>query len=399
MSVAVEEGRKSNAKGRCATWMWRLFPHVCLILSLIVYTTLGALMFCQIEKNHFNESAEFRAVVRKVVETVQNHTESSMQQDLLNNIETILKAFSTKKEQNQNWTFYGSLFFCCTVFTTVGYGQMYPVTTEGKVACIFYAMVGIPLMLLVISDVGDMLAVLLSKVYARLSLFFNQLVLNCLRSLQSDSKESPPHQVQGSPAEDIYTFSKDVVVHETMDIQRVIRTQSSFRNKSLQLRNNKEIFDRIIVKENFKLQRERFKSSRTKSSSCPELDRVPLQTGKLFTDIGQEMDHFKSPLLVILLVVFGYMVICSQILKRWEKEMDHFDAFYFTFITLTTIGFGDIVPKHPMYFMVTFFFIIMGMAIMSMAFKLGQSKIVSFYRRCIMCLSMGNVLHKDLESK
>lgn len=272
---------------------------------------------------------------------------------------------------------------------------MYPVTREGKVACILYAMVGIPLMLLVITDVGDILAVLLSEAYTRLSLFFRRCMVHRSWSLEKHEKASPLQQVRGADTDSTYTFNQDVVVHKTVNIQQVIRAQSSFRRTSLQLRNNKEIFDRIIIKESFRL-----KNTLTKSFSCPDLDRMPSPENgsKLFTGIGEKMDHFNVPLLVILLVVFAYMVVCSQILKRWESEMNHFDAFYFTFITLTTIGFGDIVPKHPNYFMVTFLFIIMGMAIMSMAFKLGQSQIVSCYRQCMTCLSMGKVgIHKDLE--
>ncbi len=261
---------------------------------------------------------------------------------------------------------------------------MYPVTYEGKVACILYAMVGIPLMLLVISDVGDILAVLLTKAYTRLSLFLREQKL--YRSyIRRDEKASSPKQVADTNG--TYMFSQDVVMHETRNIQQVIKTQSSLRHTSLQKRNNKEIFDRMIIKENFKL-----KTTLTKSCSCPDLDRMsPTKAGsKLFIGIGQEMDRFKVPLLVILLVVFAYMVIFSQILRCWEN-LDYSDAFYFTFITLTTIGFGDIVPEHPNYFMVTFLFIVTGMAIMSMAFKLGQSQIVSFYRRCIKTISMGKV--------
>lgn len=268
---------------------------------------------------------------------------------------------------------------------------MYPVTYEGKVACILYAMVGIPLMLIVISDVGDILAVLLSKAYTRLSLFFREQKLH--RScIHRDDKASSPKQDADTDA--TYMFSQDVLMPEARNIQQVIKTQS-LRRTSQQKRNNKEIFDRMIIKKNFKL-----KTTLTKSCSCPDLDRMPpTKAGsKLFIGIGQEMDRFKVPLLVILLVVFAYMVICSLILRCWEN-LDYFDAFYFTFITLTTIGFGDIVPEHPNYFMVTFLFIVTGMAIMSMAFKLGQSQIVSFYRRCIKTVSMGKVgIHKDLDS-
>ncbi|CAL8361887.1 unnamed protein product [Boreogadus saida] len=76
---------------------------------------------------------------------------------------------------------------------------------------------------------------------------------------------------------------------------------------------------------------------------------------------------------------------CAMVYLRTKVSQDFegFDPYYFCFITLTTIGFGDIVPKHPKYFMITSLFIIVGMAIMSMAFKLGQTRIVSFYHTCI----------------
>lgn len=269
---------------------------------------------------------------------------------------------------------------------------MYPITYAGKVACILYAMIGIPLMLLVISDVGDILAVLLSKAYTRLSQVFGQLVQKRSWTLHKDSKTPSSHQGQSA----VGNYKQDALIHDTMTIQQIIRPKSSIKRYSSHRYTNKEVFDWIIVKENFKL-----KGALTKSCSCPELDRMshPRKGSKLFTDIGQEMDRFNVPMLVILLVVFAYMVICSQILTCWETQMNPFDAFYFIFITLTTIGFGDIVPKHPKNFLVTSLFIVMGMAVMSMAFKLGQSRIVCCYRRFIKCLSMGKVgMHKDLES-
>lgn len=271
---------------------------------------------------------------------------------------------------------------------------MYPITVAGRVACIFYAMVGIPLMLLVISDVGDILAVLLSKTYARLSSILRRMRQKRSWSLQRNTK-TPSLQVQN--VDGTYTFKQGVLMHDTMAVQQVVRPKPSFKRNSLQHDNNKEIFDRFIIKENFKP-----KGHLKKTSSCPELDRLPptQKDLRLFTNIGQEMDRFNVPLLVILLMVFGYMLMCSQILRCWEDQMRPFEAFYFTFVTLTTIGFGDILPKHPKNFMVTFLFIIMGMAVMSMAFKLGQSKIVCCYRRFIKYLSMGKVgMDKDRHSK
>uniref|UniRef100_A0A673KZ43 Uncharacterized protein n=1 Tax=Sinocyclocheilus rhinocerous TaxID=307959 RepID=A0A673KZ43_9TELE len=118
----VEEGRKSDSKRRCARLFWRLFPHVFLILSLILYAVLGAQIFQHIEKKPFNEPENISAVARKVVETVQNHTgltlNASTQEALYSKIENILTKFRNEREY-QNWRFYGSLFFCCTLFTTI----------------------------------------------------------------------------------------------------------------------------------------------------------------------------------------------------------------------------------------------------------------------------------------
>lgn len=79
MSVEVEKERKSDPKGRCERQFWRLFPHVFLILSLILYAVLGAQIFQQIEKRtSYNDSEEIDALVRKVLETVQNHSGLSL---------------------------------------------------------------------------------------------------------------------------------------------------------------------------------------------------------------------------------------------------------------------------------------------------------------------------------
>lgn len=49
MSVAVKEGRSSREKSKSVSLLWRLFPHVFLILTLVAYAALGAVLFKHIE--------------------------------------------------------------------------------------------------------------------------------------------------------------------------------------------------------------------------------------------------------------------------------------------------------------------------------------------------------------
>lgn len=239
-------------------------------------------------------------------------------------------------------------------------------------------MLGIPLMLLVISDVGDILAMLVSTAYQKLH-FSCKHLLSQLRNLCRSRGGDPVHN-------SVCTSSQDIMMSKQLDIREVMLTQSSVKQKSIQFLKNVAIFERIIAREKFGQ-----KGPLERTHSCPQLNQMPpVPLGFRmwdFNTIGQEMESLNVPFMLILFIVFAYILGWAMILPLWETDLNWFDAFYFCFITLTTIGFGDIVPKHPKFFMLTFLFIITGMAIMSMAFKLGQSRIIVFYHRCIKCLS------------
>merc|ERR1712038_912331 len=65
----------------------------------------------------------------------------------------------------QNWDYLQSVFFSTTILTTIGYGNIAPVTAEGRVFCIIFAIIGIPFTLSVIADVGSICATVVSTIY------------------------------------------------------------------------------------------------------------------------------------------------------------------------------------------------------------------------------------------
>ncbi|KAL3864355.1 hypothetical protein ACJMK2_006045 [Sinanodonta woodiana] len=74
--------------------------------------------------------------------------------------------------------------------------------------------------------------------------------------------------------------------------------------------------------------------------------------------------------LIAVLIMFVYLFIGTFIYTQWES-WTFFDTFYFLFISFATIGFGDIVPAHPKFFLVSSpFYVLLGLAIMAMCIDL-----------------------------
>lgn len=58
---------------------------------------------------------------------------------------------------NQPWTYFEALYFAYTSLLTIGYGDLYPVSTWGKPFFVFWSLLAVPTVTIVISSLGDTL--------------------------------------------------------------------------------------------------------------------------------------------------------------------------------------------------------------------------------------------------
>lgn len=77
-----------------------------------------------------------------------------------------------------------------------------------------------------------------------------------------------------------------------------------------------------------------------KQEYYPTIDLTNAELDDEFDDDDEEMS---VPLLVTVFVIPLYLTLGATLFSVWEK-WTFLDSFYFCFITLTTIGFGDFVP-------------------------------------------------------
>lgn len=267
----------------------------------------------------------------------------------------------------------------------LGYGQMAPITKLGRIATMVYAAIGIPLMLLLLADLGDILAVFMSRTYNYILDSWHRCFKHKFNLSNSFYSLNRPSERSNAGS----TLESQVSIKEPLSLTDILQNQAPVKNSYLLLR-NLNIFELLIMKDAQRNLPE--KGPFMRCYSCPELESKETPHPHLlnFDNLGEELNQLDVPFIVIIFVVIAFIMLGASILPLWEN-WETLEAFYFCFITLTTIGFGDVFPNHPKYFLLLSVYIVLGMAIICMAFKLMQNRMISFYKNCITCVSGGKV--------
>uniref|UniRef100_A0A0K0DXH0 Potassium channel domain-containing protein n=1 Tax=Strongyloides stercoralis TaxID=6248 RepID=A0A0K0DXH0_STRER len=117
---------------------------------------------------------------------------------------------------------------------------------------------------------------------------------------------------------------------------------------------------------------------------------VGIKNGDTFITINDE-DNDKSiienhiresrtiPIWLALFLCIGWICFCAGLFCIWEKKWSYYTSLYFFFISLSTIGLGDVVPDHPHMLVLLFCLVIIGLSIVSMLLSVIQIKIEEWF--------------------
>ncbi|XP_035781264.1 TWiK family of potassium channels protein 7-like isoform X2 [Anopheles albimanus] len=178
----------------------------------------------------------------------------------------------------EKWSLLQAVFFASTVITTIGYGNIVPVTDGGRMFCMLFALIGIPFTLTVIADWGRLFAGIVS------------------------------------------TLAKNIPA----------------------------------------LRLARF---------CPDTGIKKKTDKKWLYAVGS----------VGFLLI--YLAAGTGLLLLWEEDWSFFDGYYFCFITMTTIGFGDLVPSKPNYMLLCTLYILVGLALTSTIIELVRRQYAQSWQK------------------
>nr|AXS78276.1 TWiK family of potassium channels protein 9 [Anisakis simplex] len=211
-------------------------------------------------------------------------------------------------EDTDGWTFTDALIFAYTVITTIGYGNVAPVTFEGRLFLIIYGLIGIPMTLLTIADLGMFFSKMLKYIAGFLTKRFIRAKLFLMDHFQR------------------YRFAEK---------QHDCEKFSGLSGKSDKNNNN----------------------------------RLDIMMGSVSSEDIANREIIEA--IALLLTFAGYLLCGAHFLSLYEPELDYFNAFYFSFITLTTVGLGDFVPKRDSFLVITMLYITFGLALTTLAIDIA----------------------------
>ena len=115
---------------------------------------------CSVEIKRNEEDHLEKILLNRNIDVIKRQLQPQFRQLLNDTLNRFFNSTDQLKQQNvqvcRKWSFYNSFFFCFTIVSTIGYGHQFPVTNEGRWACIMYALIGIPLNGILIASIGSM---------------------------------------------------------------------------------------------------------------------------------------------------------------------------------------------------------------------------------------------------
>nr|KAG5698901.1 hypothetical protein BaRGS_006795 [Batillaria attramentaria] len=122
----------------------------------LVVLGLGAAVFDALESEYEVENNRTLTEKERSIQVKYNITSDDLELMRKNVVKLVPYKAGTQ------WKFAGAFYFALTVITTIGYGHSTPQTVGGKIFCMFYAISGIPLCLVMFQSVGERLNIFIT---------------------------------------------------------------------------------------------------------------------------------------------------------------------------------------------------------------------------------------------
>ncbi|XP_011196553.1 TWiK family of potassium channels protein 18 isoform X1 [Zeugodacus cucurbitae] len=356
-------------KDRCRQFTAFMFSNVGIILLVIIYTIGGAFIFQAIELFEYERLSTHKIIkpnitgkcLQKIWDiTVTNisffdntYYKERVNEILLEFQREIAHENLIEPDIDKQWSFSGAFLYSLTVITTIGYGNISPKSDWGKLVTILYAIIGMPLFLLYLSNIGDVLAKSFKWIYSKV----------CLCRIC-------PGVARRRIIRERRKLRRLAISKALQDMESRRDTSSSSDSRNSNSSSSSYYSD----------------ETETSTQSMSALENFEVENDSdIEREIRMNTDEITVPLMVCVVIMISYILAGAILFSRWEA-WDYLDGSYFCFISLSSIGFGDLVPgervitadkdKVEVSFILCAVYLLLGMALIAMCFNLMQEQVI-----------------------
>ena len=261
-----------------------------------------------------------------------------------------------------------------TFYVFLGYGHIAPKTFEGRLVTMFYAIIGIPLTLLCLANMGSFLGNSFRWLYMQLCRLCTCM---CCPEKESFSKRRVRNSMNKSKSQTL-TPTGDMshsMSQELDPLQIKIEENDSNTLKVIPL-NNKKIRKTSTGTKSRSV-------SRSTSGTGSDVNIVVEDYDEPKEKVSVKVEDVRVPVFVSLMIIAVYILGGALMFSVWEG-WDYLEGSYFCFVTLSTIGFGDYVPgsisgadsegsKEKL--IICCMYLMFGLAMIAMCFNLMQEDV------------------------
>ncbi|XP_047105095.1 potassium channel subfamily K member 18-like [Schistocerca piceifrons] len=319
------------------------------------------------------------------------------------------------------------------------YGNLAPKTAAGKVATMVYAIVGVPLMLLCLSNLGALLADTFQFAYSQAhacSRITVVVVLVQVRQLLTECAEYQVSQAGGGAPDAAATRllrelrrpapgadddddddededdeeERSAAAHDTPSrvplIWRPTEQQQQQHQaggggpqlhlQTLPHKRPPTPPPRRVSHAHAHAHQPDVTADATPASCTATADSAVSGANHDAARHSNEALQSRVPVWLVLVVLTGYICLGAAIFARWE-DWSFLDGAYFCFITLSTIGFGDLVPgkslrtfqqRAELQLVACCAYLLLGLVLIAMSFSLVQAEVVARCRQAAASLGL-----------
>ena len=112
------------------------------------------------------------------------------------------------------------------------------------------------------------------------------------------------------------------------------------------------------------------------AGAAASASRPASSSGKRDEDVYVVDDEFNLPPIIAILIAVIYILLGAVLYIQWE-DWTYLEAFYFLFVSVSTIGFGDVLPAHPRYFLATSIYVLVGLSLVAMVINVIMDSLSS----------------------